>query len=630
MFFLLALILFGVLPGASEPGWNTKLDGRVQFYQTTELGVLVVGTDKSLFALDGETGEVLWRRKNTRLTESDVAPVPGTDVIVLTIERGGKTLLEAVDLFTGKAIWRTDRVKGSVMQMALEMKSEVLAIVFARDIRKKDHEGLQRKPFVYAFELGTGKELWNYKVESDIEMMPSRWAVEEDDDDMVEYTLNNYHPPMFLDGRLFLFYEGVTGLDASTGKQLLREKFRVNEQGLALTEADPVFDERLLFVSGQGRVRAISRANNEVVWEAKDLGMAPQMFLNGTTLYVRTGGQFTRLRDGEVVERGPFGVSAINIENGSTRWRFKGADNGITNVAFFDNSTLLLADQDDLIVLDSEKGKPLRRVTHKVSKAAFLIANENGQAVLGGTNEIKAFDVSSAKSVWRSRHDPPGRGAIRTIGAIAARAGALYFRYGGTVTTAATVASKTFRAINLAQAGSSVRWSGLGRAALPDLTTLAETASREYVTTRFRALGVASRIQDAARTARNLEETVDRARQLQGGLRARDIISSNVSTSDDIEERLLDKLDPAHQLERLSKFLWRRKRLTALKGQWMYFYTELPGKGGKGLAGVNVNLGETEREIRLDDPDYRFTTDETINLLYSARDNRLAAIPISQ
>lgn len=471
---LLALIW---LPASSEPGWNTKLDGRVQFYQTTELGVLVVGTDKSLFALDGETGEVLWRRKNTRLAESDVAPVPGTDVIVLTIERDGKTLLEAVDLFTGKAIWRTDRVKGSVMQMALEMKSEVLAIVFARDIRKKDHEGLHRKPLICAFELGTGKQLWKYQVESEIEMMPSRWTAEEDDD-TVEYTLNNYHPPMFLDGRVFLFYEGVTGLDASTGKQLLREKFRVNEEGLALTEADPVFDESLLFVSGQGRVRAISRADNKVIWEAKDLGMAPQMFLNGTTLYVRTGGQFTRLRDGEVIERGPFGVSAINIENGSTRWRFKGADSGITNVAFFDNSTLLLADQDDLIVLDSEKGKQLRRAEHKVTKAAFLIANENGQAVLGGTNEIKAFDVASGRSVWRARYDPPGRGAVRTIGAITARAGALYFRYGGTVTTAATVASRTFRGINLAQAGSSVRWSGLGRAALPDLTTLAETASR--------------------------------------------------------------------------------------------------------------------------------------------------------
>ena len=500
----------------------------------------------------------------------------------------------------------------------------------ARDIKKKDHEGLRREPIVYAFELGTGKELWDYKVESQIEMMPSRWTEEEDD--RVEYTLNNYHPPLFLDGRLYLFYDGVTALDASSGKERSRERFRVNEEGLALTEADAVFDERFLYVSGRGRVRAISRAKGEIEWEAKDAGMAPEMFLNGNRLYVRTGGQFTRLRDGEIVERGPYGVSAIDIESGKTLWRFKGADKGITNMVLLDDSTLLLADREDLIALETEKGKQLKRVSHKVSKAAFLLVNDKSNAVVGGANEVRAYDVASGSSLWRARYDAPGRGALRTIGAIAARAGALYFRYGGTVTTAATVASKTFRAINLLQAGSTVRWSGFARAALPDLTTLAETSARRYVTTRFRALGIASRIQDAARTARTLQETVDRARQLQSAVSSanvRGLVTSNLATSVDIEERLLDRMDPAHQLERLSRFLWHRKRLTALKGKWMYFYTELPGDGGKGLAGVNVNTGETERQIKLNDPDYRFTTDETIKLLYSARENRLAAFPIS-
>ncbi len=412
-----------------NPGWNTKLDGRVRFYQATELGVLVVGTDKSLYALDGETGDILWRRKNANLAETDVAPIPGTDLTLLTLERGGKTSLEAVDLFTGEAVWRTDRVKGSVMQMALEMRSEVLAVVLARDIKKKDHEGLRREPVVYAFKLGTGKELWNYKVESDIEMMPSRWT-EDDEDDSVEYTLNNYHPPLFLDERLYLFYDGVTALDASTGKQLLREKFRVNEEGLALTEADAVFDEQFLYVSGRGRVRAISRTKGEIAWEAKDAGLTPEMYLDGTRLYVRTGGQFTRLRDGEIDERGPFGVTAIDIENGKTLWRYKGADRGITNLAFVDSSTLLLADREELILLDTEKGKTLKRVEHKVSKAAFLLVNEERAAVVGGSNEVRAFDVASAANVWRARYDPPGRGAVRTIAAIAARAGALYFRYG--------------------------------------------------------------------------------------------------------------------------------------------------------------------------------------------------------
>jgi hypothetical protein len=91
----------------------------------------------------------------------------------------------------------------------------------------------------------------------------------------------------------------------------------------------------------------------------------------------------------------------------------------------------------------------------------------------------------------------------------------------------------------------------------------------------------------------------------------------------DIDERLLDKLDPAHQLDRLSRFLWHRDRLAALRGQWMYFYTDLQGRDGNGLAGVNINNGQTDREIRLRDLDERFITDEPLGLLYAASGNRL-------
>ena len=55
------------------------------------------------------------------------------------------------------------------------------------------------------------------------------------------------------------------------------------------------------------------------------------MALIGNIFYVRTGGQFTRLKDGEIEEKGPFGVSAIDTTNGKTLWRYKGADKGLTN-----------------------------------------------------------------------------------------------------------------------------------------------------------------------------------------------------------------------------------------------------------------------------------------------------------
>jgi hypothetical protein len=102
------------------------------------------------------------------------------------------------------------------------------------------------------------------------------------------------------------------------------------------------------------------------------------------------------------------------------------------------------------------------------------------------------------------------------------------------------------------------------------------------------------------------------------------------SRTSDVDERLLDKLDPAHQLDRLSRFLWHRERLAALRGQWMYFYTDLKGRGGNGLAGVNINNGETDREIRLRDLDERFITDEPLGLMFVSSGNRMLGYSVME
>ncbi len=591
-----------------SPGWSAKFDGDLRFYQTTELGALIVGTEKSLYAVDGETGEVLWRRKNVRLDQSDVAPVVGSDLLLLSFENGGKTRVEAVDLLAGDTLWRSDKTKGAVMQMAVDPENDLAAVVFARDAKGRAKEGFKRRPTVYLLNLATGDELWKRDLESEVEMTPARWSEREDDETF--YTLDNYRPPFFLDGRLYLFYEGVTSLDARTGKERIREKFRVNEGGLALTEADPVVDAQHVYVSGQGRVRAISRATGREVWEAKDLGLTPEMILADGMLFVRTGGQFTRLKDGEIAERGPYGVSAIDPANGKILWRHRGADKGITNLALPDTRTALVADRDELIAIDTSNGKVSKRVKHRIDRAAFVLINEQRQAVVGGRNEIAGFDLSlNGDAVWRARHNPPGRGVLRTVGAITARAASIYFRYGGVATTA-------FRGVQIARGVSALRWSGLAsRVVLPNLTDYAAGAAREYVTSQVKSYGVISRADFTRRAVR--------------AARARSV-TPRISIDVDVEERLMDRLDPAHQLDKLSRFLWRRKQLAALRGQFMYFYTELKPEGGKGLAGVNLNTGETQRAIRLDDLDYRFTTDEIAGLIYAAKDDRLMAYGFNQ
>jgi hypothetical protein len=62
----------------------------------------------------------------------------------------------------------------------------------------------------------------------------------------------------------------------------------------------------------------------------------------------------------------------------------------------------------------------------------------------------------------------------------------------------------------------------------------------------------------------------------------------------------------------------------------MYFYTDLKGREGNGLAGVNINNGVTQREVRLSDLDERFVTDEALGLMYVSADNRMIAQPITE
>src|SRR4030095_3155726 len=145
---------------------------------------------------------------------------------------------------------------------------------------------------------------------------------------------------------------------------------------------------------------------------------------------------------------------------------------------------------------------------------------------------------------------------------------------------------------------------------LPNLTDLATGAAREYAGSQFKLYGAAMR---AERARRSLQQPR--------------LPNISPSISVDVEERLFDRLDPAAQLDRLSRFLWRRKQLAVLRGEFMYFYTEL--ESGRGLAGVHLNNGKNGRAVKLNDPDSRLTTDEASGRLFVSKGNRLLAYLLS-
>jgi hypothetical protein len=134
----------------------------------------------------------------------------------------------------------------------------------------------------------------------------------------------------------------------------------------------------------------------------------------------------------------------------------------------------------------------------------------------------------------------------------------------------------------------------------------------------LKAFGVASRLRNGI---------TDPTAEIKSRVRERIVVESRPRN---VEDRLLDRLDPARQLERLSKFLWHRERLATLRGNWMYFYTDLKSSGGHGLAGINIQNGTMERTVRLGDLDDRFITDEVAGILFIANGNRLLGYSVSQ
>ena len=625
MLFTLIIVVLSVIHAPAQAAWQAGLDSRINFYQTTDFGIVLVGTERSLYAIDGQTGERLWRRQTGRINETAVTPVPGTDLILFSRDLGNKSQLEAVDLLTGARIWQSEKVKGDVMQLAAEPEHDLVAAVLVKDPRGDSGKTFKKKPITHVLQLSTGDELWKRDFDSSIEMMPTHFG---EGIGKVDHTLDNYRAPLLLDGRLFLFYEGSTSYDARTGQEKEREKFKINEDGLALTEADPVFDEQHIYVSGKGRVRAIDRRTGQDVWKGNDLGISAEMLLIGNVLYVRTGGQFTRLKDGELEEKGPYGVSAISAVDGKTLWRYKGADKGLTNFVFADQNTLVIADKDDLITIDAKTGKRIAKRDHKVDQARFVLINEAGHAVVGGRNEIAAFVTGDPKrpEVWRARHTAPGRGVFRTVTGIALRAAALYFRYGGLATSAFSIARG---GLSLAAAASSFRWSGLRtRFGSVNLTSLASNSARNYITGRIYSYGSLARTPNLLARFRGLDLAIPNATDIRGRVIGSAISRATPSRAD-VQESIFDRLEPARQMDRFSDYLLRRKRLAELRANHMYFYTDLPKPyDKKGLMGVNVHTGRDTRYALVADPDPMFVTDEVAGLLYSADGNKLQAFQI--
>ena len=126
----------------SKHSWTAKLDKDVRFLSTGNSASSSRARRNPCTRLTARPA----RRSGvarTSLEETDIAPVPGTELLLLNLEKATKSRVEAVNLLTGRFDLAQRQDQGSVMQIAVDSELNLIAVVLVKDARNRAREGFK-------------------------------------------------------------------------------------------------------------------------------------------------------------------------------------------------------------------------------------------------------------------------------------------------------------------------------------------------------------------------------------------------------------------------------------------------------------------------------------------------------
>ncbi|HEY0083372.1 MAG TPA: PQQ-binding-like beta-propeller repeat protein [Pyrinomonadaceae bacterium] len=330
--------------------WTHKPAQEIKWYRLTEPGTLLVGTDAGLYMLNPETGATTWKRDDFKgVNEYQTQEIAGTPLLLVSDNSGSiqkKTKLSALDVLTGQTVWETEQLKGSAVQVSpVYDKDMVLLLTVASNSATKD------KPDITALKLSTGALIWQSELTDSVDL----YGMERGSKYFPKFDLSGAQPPVFDGDSVYFTYAGLHRYNLSDGKLVWGLKYDVTEGKIKLGNAQAVIEGDTIYTSAKGQVRAVDKNTGAVKWTSKDFGGAvAEMHLRAGVLYGRLGGTFYDFGKREYVVKKPLGVVALDPRAGTANWFYDKADDSITNLAFLpDLNQILIADSKNLIALDT-------------------------------------------------------------------------------------------------------------------------------------------------------------------------------------------------------------------------------------------------------------------------------------
>jgi outer membrane protein assembly factor BamB len=440
--FLLFAMLFGAVFSicSAQSLWTHRPADDIKWYRLNDTGTLLVGTDSSLYELDPESGQTVWKRDDLKgVNEYQVQEIGGTPLLLVSQNSGifqKGTKLSALDVLTGQTVWETEKLKGATVQVTPIYDRDMVVIMTVKDNnRQKD------KPDLIALKLSDGTALWESEFTDNVDL----YGMERGSKYFPKFDLSGAQPPIYDADSLYMTYAGLHRFDLATGKLIWKVAYDVTEGKIKRGNAQAIIDGDLIFTSAKGQLRAIEKETGAVRWSSKDFGGAvAEVQLRGDVLYGRLGGTFYDFGKREYSIKKPLGVAALDKKTGTTTWFYDKADDSITNMAIFSEmNTLLIADSKNLIGLDTNSSGKVKEAfkvklefkfnlgtaatVAKVGKFAFgglsalgskgadttdepvsIIKRETGTAVIRGKQHLISFDPRTRQIVWSSKYSAPG------------------------------------------------------------------------------------------------------------------------------------------------------------------------------------------------------------------------------
>jgi len=303
-------------------------------------GAIIVGetvyyTDEQgyVFALDLDTGEMLW---STRLTELDMSigpPAAAYGHIYVAADCAGIRMF-CLDAASGRTIWETDGYLGTYASYTVPaVESGFVWWSTYGDGR------------IYANDALTGELIWSYQ-------MPS-WCSD---------------GPTYWEGKLFSAddFGNVAAFDAMTGGLLWMTAI-----GNTVWSIISVANGTALVADQNAHVTAIDAMTGEVLWTSPNLGApiyASTAIMADGLVFIPTGGT----------------MFALDAADGSIVWSQTVNGTYFTNAGVYNNGTIFAAsDSAELLAWDGQTGALVQRLILGFDSSPTAISMSHGYAIVG-------------------------------------------------------------------------------------------------------------------------------------------------------------------------------------------------------------------------------------------------------